>query len=333
MIGLDAATAKAASPWLRAADAMLGRVARVDRGVVSVLTDDGPHRVGLGGDVLGRIAADPTAAPCTGDWCVLRSWPDRRDTLERLLPRRTSVIRSTAGESSHGQVLCANVDVAALVVALQSLPTISKIERMLALAWQSGARPLVLLTKADLAADRDQIAEDVRAVAPDVEVLCISATTGLGLGRLRALLAEPATVALLGSSGHGKSTLVNALVGAEVLATRQIRADGRGRHTSVRRELVVVPGGGALIDTPGLRGVGLFDAEDGLSRAFADVDALAGRCRFSDCSHAGEPGCAVAAAIESGQLALRRFESWQRLRREQLQMTARAAARLRRRRG
>jgi ribosome biogenesis GTPase / thiamine phosphate phosphatase len=315
--------------WAGAPDARLGRVVRVDRGLASVLTDDGPCRASIGGGLLSRIAQDPVESPTTGDWVVLRDWPDRRVTLERVLPRRTSVVRATAGEQSHGQVLCANVDIAAAVVALHPMPTMGKVERLVSLAWESGARPLVVLTKADLVRDADLLAEDVADVVPGVDVEVVSTVTGRGVGSVRDRLDGRLTLALLGSSGHGKSSLTNALVGAEVLTSRAIRADGRGRHTSVRRELVPLPGGGAVIDTPGLRGIGLVDASTGLARTFADVEALAATCRFNDCGHRVEPGCAVAAAIAEGSLPLRRFESWEHLQREVRRAEARTDARLR----
>jgi ribosome biogenesis GTPase / thiamine phosphate phosphatase len=315
--------------WAAAADASVGRVVRVDRGLASVLTESGPLRASLGGALLGRIAQDPTEGPCTGDWCVVRTWPDHRVTLERILPRRTAVVRAVAGETSHGQVLCANVDIAAVVVALHPLPVLAKVERLVTLAWESGARPLVVLTKSDLVHDADLVAEDVAAATPGVEVVTVSAQTGAGIDALRDRLDGRLTMALLGASGHGKSSLTNALVGAEVLTTRAIRDDGRGRHTSVRRELVPLPGGGAVIDTPGLRGVGLIDADTGIAQTFADVEALAAECRFRDCSHTGEPGCAVAAGLADGTLSQRRFESWQHLQRELKWIASRKDARLR----
>jgi ribosome biogenesis GTPase len=328
-IGYDAETARLATPYLTAADTSLGRVVRVDRGLTSVLTETGPVRVGAGGGLLAEIAKDPTEGPCTGDWCVLREWPDHRVTLERVLPRRTSVVRAVSGEQSRGQVLCSNLDLAVVVVALHPLPVAAKVERLVALAWESGAPPLVVLTKADLVRDAEQVAEDVRATTQDVEVLVVSARTGQGIDDLRSRLEGRLTAALVGASGHGKSSLTNALVGAEVLTTRAIRDDGRGRHTTVRRELVPLPGGGAVIDTPGLRGVGLIDAEQGLAQTFADVEDLAACCRFNDCAHSGEPGCAVAAAIEDGDLPQRRFESWQHLQRENAWIASRSDARLR----
>ena len=328
-IGYDAEVTRAAARWAGASDASVGRVARVDRGITSVLTEDGPVRASLGAGLLGRLAADPTEGPATGDWCILQSWPDHRVTLERVLPRRTAVVRAVAGEQSHGQVLCANVDVAAVVIALHPLPVLAKVERLLALSWESGARPLVLLTKADLVTDADLVAEDVAAAAPDVEVLVVSARSGRGVQAVRERLEGRLTLAMLGASGHGKSSLTNALVGAPVLATRTIREDGRGRHTSVRRELVPLPDGGAVIDTPGLRGVGLIDADRGMAQTFADVEALSQHCRFSDCAHQSEPGCAVRGAVDQGALPLRRFESWQHLQRELRWIAARQDARLR----
>lgn len=314
--------------WAVAADATLGRVVRVDRGLASVLTEDGPRRVSYGAQLLAEIAVDPSEAPSVGDWCVLREWPDRRTTVERLLPRRTAVERATAGKASHSQVLCTNVDLVAAVIGLHPTPVLSKLERLLALAWGSGAEPLVVLTKTDLVGDADLVAQDVRDRAPKAEIVLTSTITGEGVDRLRDRLAGRRTLALIGTSGHGKSSLTNALVGADALTTREIRADGRGRHTSVRRELVLVPGGGAVIDTPGLRGVGLVDAGEGLAGAFAEIDALAGGCRFADCAHLYEPGCAVQQALAGGVLPMRRFESWQRLRREAARLASRKDARL-----
>lgn len=327
-IGFDAAVAASYAPW-DAADASVGRVARVDRGVCTVLTEAGPERAGPGGALLAAIANDPVAAPCAGDWCVLRAWPDGRATVEHLLPRRSAVVRAAAGRRSHGQALCANADLVAVVVGLQPLPSLPRIERLLALAFQSGARPLVVLTKADLAADADEVAADVAALAPGVPVLVTSAVTGRGLADLRALLEDRLTVALVGASGHGKSRLTNALVGAEVLTTRPVRADGRGRHTTVRMELVLLPQGGAVVDVPGLRLVGLLGDGTGLESTFADLVALAARCRFDDCSHTVEPGCAVVAAVADGRVPLRRFESWQRLRGELARRNQRASERSR----
>jgi len=306
-----------------------GRVTRVDRGVCTVLTTTGALRAGFGGPLLGRIARDAAEAPCAGDWVSLRRWPDARVTAEAVLPRRTSVVRAEAGLRARGQVLAANATVVAVTVALDQTLAMTRVERLLALAWDSGATPAVVLTKADVAADAPGVAADIADCADGVTVICVSAVTGEGIADVHRLVAPAGTLALIGSSGAGKSTLVNALVGAPVLRTRTIREDGRGRHTTARRELVVLPAGGCVIDTPGLRGVGLFDTSTGLSQAFPDVAALARLCRFSDCVHGSEPGCAVVAAVESGALPPRRLESWRKLGREQRWMSARRDARLR----
>ena len=321
------------SSWAEAAAACPGgdpgRVVRVDRGVCSVFTGSGLLRATLGAAHLQRVAADPTALPCTGDWCMVGQWPDGPVTLEAVLPRRTALLRAASSGTSRDQVLAANLDVAAVVVGLHPEPHLARIERLLTLAWGSGARPLVVLTKADLVRDADLVAEDVRAVATGVEVVVCSTVTGRGIERLRQEIPPGDTLALLGTSGCGKSSLTNRLVGADVLATRGIRADGKGRHTSVRRELVPLAGGGAVIDTPGLRGVGLPAARDAAEAAFPDVAALAALCRFGDCHHQQEPGCAVTAAVAAGALAVRRLDSWHRLQVEADTHAARSEARLR----
>lgn len=310
-------------------DCRPGRVARVDRGTCTVLTENSAERVSVGVGVLAAMAEDTANGPCTGDWAAVRGWPDGRTTIETLLPRRTAITRADVRGRSRGQVLAANVDAVGVVVPLHPEPSLSKLERLLALAWESGATPLVLLTKADLVADAALVAADVETAAPGAQVLCCSTVTGEGLAELRAAVGPAGTLALVGASGVGKSSLVNSLVGTEVLAVRDIRDDGKGRHTSVRRELVLLPGGGAVIDTPGLRGVGLIGADDGIASAFADVEALVGDCKFSDCSHVSEPGCAVLAAVEDGSLPLRRVESWRKLQREMAWMASRTDARLR----
>jgi ribosome biogenesis GTPase / thiamine phosphate phosphatase len=319
-----------AYPALRQGDHVPGRVSRVDRGVCTVLTARGPVRASLGGAVLCAGAADPAALPCAGDWVAVRTWPDERVTLEAVLPRRTAIVRRTADKSSIGQVLAANMDAAAVVEPIDPEPDAGRIERLLTLAWESGAAPIVVLTKSDLAADPEAVADQVADLAPGVPVLAVSADRGLGLETLHPLVAPRRTLALLGRSGAGKSTLVNALARAEVMATQTIRrVDGKGGHTTTFRALIPIPGGGAVLDTPGIRGVGLLDGADGLHGAFADVADLAATCRFGDCGHDGEPGCAVQAAIADGHLPPRRLESWRKLQREVAWETRRQAARLR----
>lgn len=278
---------------------------------------------------------------CTGDWVALGSDSGALPSTHRLLndavvrqvlPRRTAIVRaavsghSDARARSASQVLAANVDTVLLCSPGDGDVDLGRIERMLALAWESGAQPVVVLTKADLA--QDLSLDEVRAVAPGATVVAVSASTGLGMEVLTALL--DGTVALLGPSGAGKSTLANALLGADVFATNAVReGDKRGRHTTVHRELRPLPGGGTLIDTPGLRSIGLWDAAEGLGRTFSDVEALAAQCRFGDCAHRQEPGCAVVAAIESGELPQRRLDSYRKLSRENEWMATRTDSRLR----
>lgn len=313
-----------------------GRVVRADRGGCELLVEAAsgltPVRTTWGADIVADSAHDPTAVPAAGDWGVVATWPDDRTTIEVLLPRRAAVVRAqVASGSTHGQVLAANADVVAVVEGLSPDPDAGRIERLLALAWSSGGRPLVVLTKADLVAEPDDLVGEVSDVAPGCEVLATSATAdadGPGLRRMRELLASGATVALLGASGVGKSTLLNALVGGDAMLTRALRADGKGRHTTVTRELHLAPGGGAVLDTPGLRTVGLVGRE-AVEEVFADVEDLAGRCRFNDCVHDSEPGCAVVAAIEAGALTERRLASYRKLRREIEWQASRTDARLR----
>ncbi|MDT0264886.1 ribosome small subunit-dependent GTPase A [Streptomyces sp. DSM 44915] len=292
------------------------RVVRVDRGRCEVVTGRGP------------VHADSTATPgaCTGDWVALRDGAEPR--LAALLPRRTAIVRASAARDSHGQVLAANVDTVVLAVSAAGALDAGRLERLLALAWESGARPVVALTKIDQAADPGASLSEAAALAPGADVVATSALTGEGLDALTAALTG--TVVLLGTSGTGKSTLGNALLGEPVLATGAVRAsDGKGRHTTVRRELLPLPHGGVLIDTPGLRGVGLFDAAEGLEQVFAEIEELAADCRFTDCAHQAEPGCAVLAAIEAGTLPARRLASYRKLLRESAWAAARTDARVR----
>lgn len=251
------------------------RVIRVDRGIATVLSATGTDRASLGGAHLVRAGRDPIALPCAGDWVVVRTWPDRRVTLEAVLPRRTRVVRAHSDTESRGRALAANIDVAAVVEPFDPTPDLGRVERLLAIAWDSGARPVVLLTKSDLADDPDLIAARFAASAPDVEVIAVSGRTGRDLDRLRPLVASGRTLGLLGTSGSGKSTLVNALAGATVMATQQIRrSDGRGRHTTTSQALIPIPGGGAVLDTPGIRAGDVFGGDAGLDRAFAHTRAI-----------------------------------------------------------
>lgn len=327
-LGWDAAWSDAAQRWagrgLRPA-----RVSAVDRAGVGMLDGVGEVRATLGPDLLAAIARDATAGPCAGDWALLREWPDGRTTVEALLPRRTALVRAVASGESLGQVLAANMDAVLVVLSLAAEPDLGRLERLLTLAWESGARPVVVLSKADLVTDAALVAAEVAAVAPGADLLVVSAVSGDGMAELEQLAAPGTTLAFVGQSGVGKSTLINALLGAEVLPTADVGAAGKGRHVTVRRELLVTPGGALVLDTPGLRGVGLVDVAQGLDLAFPEIEDLAARCRFADCGHEVEPGCAVIAAVEDGRLEQRRLESWRKLGREVRWMATRNDARAR----
>ncbi|AYY13383.1 ribosome small subunit-dependent GTPase A [Actinobacteria bacterium YIM 96077] len=307
------------------------RVARVERGGVDVLGAAGTLHVTYGGSVLAAAAADHTQHPAAGDWVAIARWPDGRLTLEAILPRRTVLTRDSSNRTSHGQVVAANVDLVVIVEHLDPDSDLGRIERLLVLAWSSGATPLVVLTKADLVPDPERMREEVVAVAPGVDVLAVDATADDGATALRQRLGPDVTMTFVGPSGAGKSTLVNAIAGANVMATNEVRGrDGKGRHTTTHRELVVVPGHGVVIDTPGLRAVGLIADPDDIADAFPDIDELAGECRFRDCAHEAEPGCAVLAAAGDGELDKDRLARWRKLRREAAYQARRADARLRR---
>ncbi|MEU8352592.1 MULTISPECIES: ribosome small subunit-dependent GTPase A [Streptomyces] len=314
-----------------------GRIVRVERGrcdVVTVTAPSGPAPAEahtLTADIAPVSTSDPTRYACTGDWVALDA---DASAVTALLPRRTQILRSTSSKRSEGQVLAANVDHAVIAVSLAAELDLGRVERFLALAWESGAQPVVLLTKADLVPDPATLAHlvaDTETAAPGVPVLTVSAETGEGIDALSALVGGGTTV-LLGQSGAGKSTLANALLGAEVQQVNATRdSDGKGRHTTTSRDLLPLPlpGGGVLIDTPGLRGVGLWDAESGVAQVFAEIEELAGDCRFQDCAHVAEPGCAVLAAVDAGALPPRRLDSYRKLLRENERLAARTDARLR----
>ncbi len=329
-LGWDSTLAAAFDPFSRQGDHVPARVRRVDRGGADLVGADGALRASLGRDVLAALATDRTAAPTVGDWTVVRHWPDDRTTIEAVLPRRTSVVRDSADTTSNAQILAANVDLVVVVEHLDPEPEIGRIERLLVLAWGSGARPLVVLTKADLVPDPAGMREEVAAAAPGVDVLAIDAKAADDVEGVRAHLAPGRTLVLLGPSGAGKSTLTNTLAGATVMATRETRrADGKGRHTTSHRELVVLPAGGVVLDTPGLRSVGLVADQDAVATAFPDVEELAERCRFRDCGHETEPDCAVLDAVAEGELDERRLASWRKLGREAAFQARRTDARLR----
>lgn len=311
-------------------DLALGRVARVDRGGLEVLVAAGEGVASQHATLApSLLVAQGPDVPVTGDWVLVRACPDAPATVEALLPRGSAIVRAAPVRAARPQLLAANIDYVLVCHGLSQAPRLNRIERFLALAWESGAQPVIVLTKADLAADAGLLREEVAAAAPGVAVHAVSAISGAGIDEVREYASPGRTAALLGPSGAGKSTLGNALLGSDLLPTGLVREDGKGRHTTVTRDLALVPGGGVLIDTPGLRGVGLWLVEAGLERTFADLEELAASCRFHDCEHDTEPGCAVQDALADGVLTWRRLESWRKLEREARWMAARHDARAR----
>lgn len=290
-----------ASATERRSSARPGRVVRHDG--VAVLVADGDASLSL------PVLASVSPVPVVGDWVVVED-----DAVTGVL-QRSSLLRRQDPDGGE-QPLVANLDVLLIVCGLDRPVKPGRIQRSTALAWDAGAVPVVVLTKADLVGEASTIATEVKAANPGVEVIISSVTDDLGLDAIR-LLARERTVVLLGESGAGKSTMANALVGGEMIATGTVRAgDAKGRHTTTRRELHLLPTGGVLIDTPGVRAVGLWVDSDAIAATFDDIESLVHGCRFNDCAHAGEPGCAVAAAVEAGDLAPERLVAWRALQRE-----------------
>ena len=295
-----------------------GRVAVEHRGGYSLLTMQGE----LWAEPTGRMrheAMSRADLPATGDWVAAELHEGGHASVHAVLPRRTRFSRNVAGKATDEQVLAANIDVSFLVASLEFEVNVRRLERYLTLAWSGGTDPVVVLTKSDLAGDPEDLVYEMRrveSVALGVPVLLTSAETKAGIDDVRDQLAGNRTGVLLGSSGAGKSTLVNAMTGTASQDVLSVRKDGKGRHATTRRELIALQGGGVLVDTPGLRGLKLWDNGEGMPGTFADVDEFASGCRFSDCRHDGEPGCGIRAAIESGELAQERLDDFNKLQRE-----------------
>lgn len=292
------------------------RVSVEHRHSYTVLTAEGE----MSAEVTGRMRHDAllkSELPAVGDWVAGRRVPgEDKVMIEALLARRSAFSRDVAGLTTEEQVLAANVDKVFVLAGLDGDLNLRRVERFLTLAWESGAIPVVVLTKTDKCDDVPAALEDVVAIAPGVEVYAVCALVDEGVGALAEELVGDPTVAFLGSSGVGKSTLINRMLGEDTMTTKKVRWDGKGRHTTTHRELLPLPGGGAVIDTPGLRELRLWDAGEGIDSSFSDIAELASACRFRDCSHEHEPGCAVIAALESGALDEGRLASYRKLQRE-----------------
>jgi ribosome biogenesis GTPase / thiamine phosphate phosphatase len=294
-----------------------GRVAVQHRGAFGVYTEHGE----VPAEIAGRLRHESDSAedlPAAGDWVAISGGPPGEVTaiIHAVLPRRTKLSRKVAWLETGEQIIAANVDVVLVLTAMNGDLNLRRLERYLTTVWESGAEPGIVLTKADLADDVDDAVLAAESVGIGVPVHVVSSMTGLGVDEVRGYAAGDRTIALLGSSGVGKSTLLNRLVGEELLPVQEVRADGRGRHTTTRRELVLLPGGGLVLDTPGMRELQLWDAASGIDAAFEDVEELARTCRFADCAHETEPGCGVLAAVDDGRLELDRLRSWRKLQRE-----------------
>lgn len=295
------------------------RIVRDGRDLWHVLCERGPFVTAISGKFRYEAGARVNQ-PAVGDWVLVETkGPDDRALIHRVLPRKTAIARKVPGNNMETQVVAANVDTAFIVNALDGGRNFNprRIERYLSLVRESGAAPVLVLNKCDLCADPQAYEHEVRALAPDVPVLLTCALSGRGVNELRALLQPGHTCVMLGPSGVGKSALVNQLLGNESQQTGEVRArDRRGRHTTTFRELLRLPDRSLVIDTPGLREIQLWAGEGNLSEVFPDIEEWAGSCRFTDCRHDKEPGCAVRAALEDGRLAPRRFESYTHLRGE-----------------
>lgn len=301
-----------------------GRVVVQQRNGYLVMTDQGELRAKPSGRL--RHEAREIGHPAVGDWVAMSvNTAERTATIHAIVPRRTAFIRRAADSLQAPQIVAANIDLAFIVTSMNGDLNPRRIERYLAAAWQSGARPVVVLTKADLQGEATAQAAEIEALAAGCPVVSVSARQGVGLDTLLAHLAPGETCVLIGSSGVGKSTLVNALLGEQRMATQAVReADHKGRHTTSHRELVLLPGGGLIVDTPGVREIGLVDADEGVGVVFDDIERLTETCKFSDCAHANEPGCAVRGAIESGALDPDRWASFQKLSQELAAMEEKA---------
>lgn len=330
-LGWDDGFAGAFNALASGAELEPGRVAIEFNHIYRVSLESGDCDARLSGRLKHR-ARRRSELPAVGDWVVLRRSQDHEHAaIHAVLPRRSAFSRRMAGQVTDEQVVAANVDVLFVVMGLDADFNVRRLERYLLLAREGGAAPVVLLTKPDLSADVSEQTSGVRALAGTAPVHVLSPKRGDGLDQLTPYLTRGRTATLVGSSGAGKSTIINRLAGAEVRRTREVRpSDARGRHTTTHRELIILPGGALIIDTPGMRELQLWDVGEAVRQTFDDIEALVGGCRFGDCRHRGEPGCAVRGAIEDGQLDEARLGSYLKLQDELAALAADREIRLQR---
>jgi len=293
------------------------RLIEEQRGLFQIMSEQGVKSARTTGKMR-HSAADRAGLPAVGDWVSAEAVPNEKAVLiRRILPRRTKLSRKAAGETMEEQVIAANLDTVLIMTALNADFNARRLERFMTVSLESGAEPVLVLNKLDACAEPGPFLEQAKAAAGKASVIAISAKTAAGLDALAAWIKPGRTVGLIGSSGVGKSTLVNRLAGNEGIKTAETRAsDERGRHTTTHRQLFILPGGGILLDTPGMREMQFWDSEQGLAKTFEEIDALSPSCRFKDCAHAAEPGCAVKAAVEAGTVEASRLAAWAKLKHE-----------------
>ncbi len=292
------------------------RVLSQEKGFYRIITDKGEKMA----EISGKFRFQTTVSseyPAVGDF-VFVNWNESGDSaiIESLLSRKSAFVRKAAGEPQKEQVVAANIDTVFLCMALNNDFNLRRLERYISIAWDSGAMPVVVLTKSDLCDDLDNKLSEISSVAIGVDVLVTTSVEENGYEELLPFISEGKTVAFIGSSGVGKSTLINRLLGQEYLKTNGLRNDDKGRHTTTRRELFLLPSGGMVIDTPGMRELGMWDNDTGIERTFADIEELAAQCKFRNCTHTSEPGCAIRRALELGELQTDRWQSYQKLKAE-----------------
>ena len=292
------------------------RVLSQEKGFYRIITDKGEKMA----EISGKFRFQTTVSseyPAVGDF-VFVNWNESGDSaiIESLLPRKSAFVRKAAGEPQKEQVVAANIDTVFLCMALNNDFNLRRLERYISIAWDSGAMPVVVLTKSDLCDDLDNKLSEISSVAIGVDVLVTTSVEENGYKELLPFISEGKIVAFIGSSGVGKSTLINRLLGQEYLKTNGLRNDDKGRHTTTRRELFLLPSGGMVIDTPGMRELGMWDNDTGIERTFADIEELAAQCKFRNCTHTSEPGCAIRRALELGELQTDRWQSYQKLKAE-----------------
>ncbi len=294
----------------------VGRVVSQERGLYKIVSENGEKLAEVSGKFRYN-AKTVSDFPAVGDFVMLDTNENGGNAvIHHILDRKSCFTRKAAGTDRQEQVVAANVDTLFLCMALNKDYNLRRMERYLSVAWDSGASPVIVLTKSDLCEDVQSRVREIEAIAIGVDILVTTAMDKDGYEKLLPYISEGKTVAFIGSSGVGKSTLINRLMGEELLETNGIRNDDKGRHTTTHRELLLLPEGGMVIDTPGMRELAMWDSAEGVDRAFSDIEELAEQCRFTDCTHAGEKGCAVCAAIESGELSEERLISYNKLRSE-----------------